>query len=88
MYCAHAVKLESLNRPALDDDGNLTELGNLIADDKALDLDAWVSGSTWELGYPKRLVDIAYRLKAGIPLVGKDQDYLDRLRKRAQKKLF
>jgi len=86
--CPKAIKLESLNKPVLDDDGNLTELGNLIADDKALDLDAWVSGSTWELGYPKRLVDIAYRLKGGLPLTNADLLYLSRYRRQEQKKLF
>ncbi len=40
----------------------------MIADDKALDLEGWVSNSTWEIGYKRRLVDIAYKLKAGIPL--------------------
>ncbi len=46
--CPKAIKLESLNKPILDSEGNLTELGELIADDKALDLDGWVSDSTWE----------------------------------------
>ncbi len=86
--CPKAIKLESLNKPVLDDDGNLTELGNLIADDKALDLDAWVSGSTWELGYPRRLVDIAYRLKAGLPLTHYERNYLWRYRQREQKTLI
>ncbi len=86
--CPKAIKLESLSKPVLDNEGNLTELGNLIADDKALDLDAWVSTSTWEIGYPKRLVDIAYRLKTGIPLTDKDRQYLCYWRKREQKNLF
>jgi hypothetical protein len=86
--CPKAIKLESLNKPILDAEGNLTELGELIADDKAIDLDGWVSDSTWEIGYPKRLVDIAHKLKAGIPLTPKDKMYLSRLRKREQKKLF
>jgi len=36
--------------------GNLTELGNLIADDKALDLEAWVDARTFLLGFPQRLL--------------------------------
>ena len=88
MYCAHANKLESLNKPVIDSEGNTTELGELIADDKALDLDAWVSGSTWEIGYPKRMVAIAYNLKAGIPLEKKDQKYLERYRSKAQTNVF
>jgi hypothetical protein len=63
--CPKAIKLESLNKPILDGEGNLTELGELIADDKAMELDAWVSDSTWEIGYKPRLVAIAYKLKAG-----------------------
>ena len=86
--CPKAIKLESLNKPILDSEGNLTELGELIADDKAIDLDAWVSDSTWEIGCPKRLVAIAYRLKAGIPLTKTDRQYLWRFRKREQKKLL
>jgi len=86
--CPKAIKLESLNKPILDDEGNITELGELIADDKALDLDGWVSDSTWEIGYKPRLVAIAYKLKSGYPLTPYEHNYLNRLRKREQKKLF
>jgi hypothetical protein len=86
--CPKAIKLESLDKPILDGEGNLTTLGELIADDKALDLDGWVSSSTWELGYPKRLVAVAYRLKAGIPLTKTDRQYLWRFRKAEQKTLL
>src|SRR4030042_1637045 len=86
--CPKAIKLESLNKPIIDGEGNLTELGELIADDKALDLDAWVSDSTWEIGYPKRLVNIAYKLKAGIPLDNGDRSYLKGARKNEQTNLF
>lgn len=86
--CPKAIKLEYLSKPILDSEGNLTELGELIADDKALDLDGWVSSSTWEIGYKPRLVDIAYRLKAGIPLTKYDRLYLCRYRKQEQKKLI
>jgi hypothetical protein len=88
VYCAHANKLESLNKPVIDSEGNTTELGELIADDKALDLDAWVSNSTWEIGYPKRLVAIAYKLKAGEALTMSDRQYLSRYRRQEQKTLF
>ncbi len=85
--CPKAIKLEYLDKPILDDEGNLTELGELIADDKAIDLDAWVSDSTWEIGYPKRLVEIAYKLKAGLPLAIADRKYLWKWRQREQKRL-
>ena len=86
--CPKAVKIESLNKPVIDSEGNTTELGELIADDKALDLDSWVSNSIWEIGYPKRLVEIAYRLKAGTPLTKTDRQYLWRFRKTEQKTLL
>jgi len=86
--CPKAIKIERLDKPVIDGEGNLPELGELIADDNALDLDAWVSSSTWEIGYPKRLVGIAYKLKAGIPLSNYDMVYLSRYRKREQKSLF
>jgi hypothetical protein len=86
--CPKAITLESLNKPIIDSEGHTTELGELIADDKAIDLDAWVSSSTWEIGYPKRLVEIAYRLKAGIPLTSYDRLYLCRFRKQEQKMLI
>jgi hypothetical protein len=86
--CPKAIKLEYLSKPVIDGEGNTTELGELIADDKAMDLDAWVSNSTWEIGYPKRLVAIAYKLKGGYPLTNADMIYLCRFRKREQKRLF
>ena len=86
--CPRAIKLESLNKPVIDSEGHTTELGELITDDKAIDLDAWVSNSTWEIGYPKRLVAIAYKLKAGIPLDNGDRSYLKRARKNEQITMF
>ena len=86
--CPKAIKLESLNKPVIDGEGNTTELGELIADDTAIELDAWVSSSTWEIGYPKRLVAIAYKLKAGIPLDWKEHKYLQRYRQKEQKRLL
>lgn len=86
--CPKAVKIESLNKPVIDSEGNTTELGELIADDKAIDLDAWVSDSTWEIGYPKRLVAIAYNLKSGEALTDRDRQYLCYWRKREQKNLL
>jgi hypothetical protein len=86
--CPKAVKLEYLSKPVIGEGGELTELGELIADDKAIDLDAWVSDSTWEIGYPKRLVAIAYKLKAGETLTHYERNYLWRFRQQQQKTLF
>jgi hypothetical protein len=86
--CPKAIKLECLEKPILDSEGNLTELGALIADDRAMELNAWVSDSTWQIGYPKRLVNIACKLKAAIPLDNGDRSYLKRARKNEQFSLF
>ena len=86
--CPKAIKLDSLNKPILDSEGNLTELGELIADDKAIDLDAWVSEKVWEIGYPQRLVDIAYKLHTGEALTHGELCYLSRVRAKRQKRLF
>jgi len=86
--CPKAVKLESLSKPIIDSEGNLTELGELIADDKAIDLDAWLDDKTFLLGCPKRLLAIAKKRRDGIPLEPKDQEYLRRFRQREQKRLF
>jgi len=86
--CPKAIKIESLNKPILDSEGNLTELGELIADDKAIDLDAWVDSRTFMHGAPERLKAIAYKLERGIPLDKKDQKYLERYRRKAQTNFF
>ena len=86
--CPKAIKLEYLSKPITDSEGNITELGELIADDKAINLDAWLEGSTWELGYPKRLVEIAHKLDNGENLTATDSQYLWRYRKREQKTLI
>jgi hypothetical protein len=86
--CPKAIKLESLNKPIIDSEGNLTELGELIADDKALDLDAWLDIKTFLLGCPQRLIAIAKKRLGGIPLDNKDKCYLQRYWKTHQKSLF
>jgi hypothetical protein len=86
--CPKAIKLESLNKPIIDSEGHTTELGELIADDKALDLDAWVDARTFLLGFPQRLLAIAHKLENGDKLTPTDSQYLWRFRKREQKALI
>ena len=86
--CPKAIKLESLNKPIIDSEGHTTELGELIADDKALDLDAWVDARTFLLGFPQRLLLIAGKLNSGEALTNKDHQYLWRFRQREQKRLI
>jgi len=87
--CPKAIKLEKLDKPIIDGEGNLTELGELIADPKSLDLDAWSNDtSLWEIGYKPRLVEIAYKLHRNETLGNGDRSYLKRFRKQAQISLF
>jgi len=86
--CPRAIRIESLSKPIVGEDGQISELGDLIADDKAMDLEAWVSDRLWEIGYPDRLVEIAYKLHRDEPLTDKDRQYLCYWRKRGQKNLF
>ena len=85
--CPKAIKLESLNKPMLDEEGNLTELGELIADDKALDLAAWVDARIFIHGAPRQLKGIAIKMRDGETLTATESQYLWRFRKQAQKRL-
>ena len=49
--CPKAIKLEYLSKPIIDSEGHITELGELIADDNAIDLDAWIDARTFLLGF-------------------------------------
>jgi len=75
----------SLNNELNDGDG--IELIDTVADDKAIDLDAWLDARTWLLGCPKRLVVIASKRLKGITLDNKDKCYLQRFRQKEQKSL-
>ena len=86
--CPKAMKLESLNQPIIDSEGHTTELGELIADDKAIDLGAWLDARTFLLGFPQRLLAIAHKLDNGAKLTPTDSQYLWRFRKREQKTLL
>jgi len=86
--CPKAIKLESLHKPVMDADGNVTELGELIADDKALDLAEWLDIKTFLLGCPDRLIAIAEKIRDGEALTQVEHNYLWRFRKREQKSLF
>ena len=85
--CPKAIRVEYLSKPIADEDGHLTELGELIADDKALDLADWLDQRTFLLGCPQRLIDIAEKRRDGIPLTKYEQLYLCRFWKKHQKRL-
>ena len=80
--------LISLNMISEDGDENTEELIDTLADDRAIDLDAWVDARVWLLGCPKRLVGIVYKRASGIPLDNADKLYLGKWREKAQKRLF
>jgi len=82
-------RVVSLNQVVYEaEDGNQIELIDTLADDKAIDLEAWLDRTTWELGYPKRLVEIVRKIAYGIPLTNKEHQYLWRFRQKEQKRLF
>ena len=76
----------SLNCELSDGDGDTAELWQTLADDRAIDLEAWQDAKRWLLGSPKRLVKIAYKRYIGKSLDGKDQDYLDHYRQKELRK--
>jgi hypothetical protein len=76
----------SLNTELNDGDG--IELIDTVADDKAIDLDAWLDARTWLLGCPKRLIVIASKRLKGKALDNKDRCYLKRFYKKEQKPLI
>jgi hypothetical protein len=78
----------SLNTEIDDGNGNTTELIDTLADDRAIDLEAWLEAKTWLLGCPKRLVVIAGKRLKGIPLDNQDKCYLQRFRQKEQKRLI
>ena len=80
--------LLSLNTELDNGDGDTTELIETIADDRAIDLEAWLDARTWLLGCPRRLVQIAHKINNGDSLGKTDRQYLWRYRKREQKTLL
>jgi hypothetical protein len=85
--CPKALRIESLSKPIIDSQGNMTELGELIADDKAIDVDDWLDTRLFDAGYPLRLVEIARHVREGMTLTHEQRCYLWRFRKKTQQKL-
>ena len=81
-------RLISLNAEIADWEGNGTELIETIADDSAIDLEAWLDARTWLLGCPSRLIQIADKKVNGIALDNADMIYLCRWRQKEQKALI
>ncbi len=81
-------RIISLNTIIDDGEGNQIELIDTLVDDKAIDLEAWLDRTTWELGFPDRLAQIVCKIAYGDKLTATDSRYLWRFRQREQKKLF
>ena len=77
----------SLDHRIDDGNGNSIDLIETVADDRAIDLDAWLDARTWLLGCPKRLVVIARKKVKGIPMTNADMIYLCKWRKRERIRL-
>ncbi len=76
----------SLNGELSDGDGGTAELWQTLADDRAIDLEAWLDAKRWLLGCPKRLVAVAVKLYSGKRLDFKDYHYVERYRQKESKK--
>jgi len=86
--CPKAVKLERLDKIVEDGNGGSTELHELIADDKDIDLVARLDARFTLKGYPTKAVKLLYKRYAGYRLEENEQRYLNRFQKRVQKTLF
>lgn len=84
--------ISSLNETVEDDDGDSVELSETLADDRAIDLEAWVDARIWLRGCPRRLVKIGIKMRMDKPLNNKEHQYLWRYRQKElakkQKSLF
>ena len=80
--------VQSLDQPTTDYEGNECRLLDTVADDKAIDLDLQIDASTWLLGCPIRLIEIATKRRDRIALNKTDQKYLERYRRKTQTRLL
>ena len=70
-----------------DSEGERVTLADTLADDKALGVDSWNEPSTWLIGCPLRLVQIADKVKHDKTLTGAERKYLWKWHKKEQKRL-
>jgi hypothetical protein len=83
--CPKAIKIESLDRVIEDDNGDSTELHEMIADDNAVDLVARLDARLTLQGYPHKFVRIAYKKYSGLPLDEVERRYFNRQKQKAVK---
>ena len=77
--------VQSLDSEVETGEGETVRLIETVADDHAIDLDAWLDDKTWLLGCPMGLVQIAQKRADGIPLNRKEQTYLNHYQARQLK---
>ncbi len=70
------------------DTGDTTGLADVIIDDNAIDVTAWLDAKTWLLGCPIRLIQIASKKVNGEPLTNKEYQYLWYYRHKEQNVMF
>ena len=85
--CPKAIKLESLDRVVEDGNGDCTELHELIADNKAVDIVTRLDARLTLQSYPHRFVIVAYKQVCGLSAYKSEQQYYWREVKKVQKKL-
>ncbi|TET41598.1 MAG: hypothetical protein E3J60_04150 [Dehalococcoidia bacterium] len=85
--CPKYHQLVSLNT-VVGDDGHKAELIEFLADDNAIDIVARLDARRYLQGFPRRIVQIAYKKYSGYQLDGKDRYYLCQFLKKTQKPLF
>jgi len=64
-----------------------TELSERLADDRAIDLDAWIDAKTRLGECPQRVVELAYKRANGFPLDRRDSDHLKYYRNKVKQQL-
>ena len=80
------LTINSLNEEIDDGEGGTIELYQTIADDQAIDLEAWLDAKAWLAGCPARLISIARKKTTGRLLNKADARYLERHRQKELKK--
>ncbi len=80
--CPKLIEIISLNQEIEDGEGNIIELWETIADDKAIDLTAWVDTNVLLESFPKRLLELVNKKVSGESLNLPDRKYLCKIRKR------
>jgi len=90
--CPKLIRLEYLESERVDSEGNRVTILDTLADDNAIDLELWLDAKAFRQGCPIRLIELAYQMRAGIPLNKTDSRYYERQKKkelkRYQKSLF